>query len=128
MLLRKINTKEGLCNGTRLILISIQRQMLKCQIAGGQRDGSVVLLPRVTFTPNDSDEFPIDWKRRQFPVRTAFAMTINKSQEQSLAHVGVWLEEPVFPHGQLYVAASRVGNPNDIKTLTYACLLFYLVI
>ena len=42
-------------------------------------------------------------------------MTINKSQGQTLAHAGVWLEEPVFAHGQLYVAASRVGDPEHIR-------------
>ena len=34
-----------------------------------------------------TEEFPMEWKRRQFPVRTSFAMTINKSQGQSLERV-----------------------------------------
>jgi len=34
-------------------------------------------------------------------------MTINKSQGQSVEHVGVDLRTPVFSHGQLYVALSR---------------------
>ena len=55
------------------------------------------------------------WRRRQFPIRPAFAMTINKAQGQTLQHVGVLLDEPVFTHGQLYVAASRCGDPTNIK-------------
>ena len=51
----------------------------------------------------------------QFPVRLAFAMTINKAQGQTLGRVGVCLDVPCFSHGQLYVAASRVGNPDNIR-------------
>jgi len=37
-------------------------------------------------------------KRLQFPVRLAFAMTINKSQRQSLEVCGINLEFPGFAH------------------------------
>jgi len=53
------------------------------------------------------------------PRRTsrARATRINKSQGQSLENVGLYLPRPVFAHGQLYVALSRVGNPDWIKVL-----------
>uniref|UniRef100_A0A0A9BEL5 ATP-dependent DNA helicase n=1 Tax=Arundo donax TaxID=35708 RepID=A0A0A9BEL5_ARUDO len=34
-------------------------------------------------------------------------MTINKAQGQTIANVGIYLPEPVFSHGQLYVSLSR---------------------
>ena len=42
-------------------------------------------------------------------------MTINKAQSQTLRRVGIYLERPCFAHGQLYVAASRVGDPAHLR-------------
>ena len=71
-------------------------------------------IPRIKLSP-DEGIYAWPWSRLQFPVRVAFAMTINKAQGQTLTRVGVYLERPCFSHGQLYVAASRVGLPENIK-------------
>jgi ATP-dependent exoDNAse (exonuclease V) alpha subunit len=57
------------------------------------------------------------FKRRQFPIRPTFAMTINKSQGQTLESVGLYIPTPVFTHGQLYVALSRCTDEKNLKVL-----------
>ena len=64
--------------------------------------------------PADESAFGFEWQPMQFPIKIAFAMTIHKSQGQTLKKVAVWLQEPCFDHGQLCVAASRVGDPDNI--------------
>ena len=111
MILRNINPRQGLCNGTRIIFEKcIENKLLQCTVVETKR---VVLLPRITFIPKPH-EYPFEWQRRQFPVRSAFAMTINKSQGQTLKHAGVWLRGDVFTHGQLYVVCSRVSTPDNL--------------
>lgn len=42
-------------------------------------------------------------------------MTINKAQGQTLTRMGLYLPRPVFSHGQLYVAMSRVGSRSAMQ-------------
>jgi ATP-dependent DNA helicase PIF1 len=44
-------------------------------------------------------------------------MTINKVQGQTIPNAGVYLSEPVFSHGQLYVALSRATARSNIRVL-----------
>ena len=115
MLLRNLSPSEGLCNGSRLIVRRvISGRLLEATIACGPQQGRQVFLPRVALRPPE-DAFPFTWERRQFPVRPAFAMTVHKAQGQTLGRVAVLLSEPAFTHGQLYVAASRVGRPDQLR-------------
>ena len=116
ILLRNLNPSNGLCNGTRLICCSFQKHIIEAQIITGKHAGLRTFIPRITLSPSNTT-LPFTLKRRQFPIQPAFAMTINKSQGQTLDWVGLYLPTSVFSHGQLYVACSRITSKRNLKLL-----------
>lgn len=124
MLLRNLDASRNLCNGTRLRVHRVGTKILECRILGGEDNGEIHLIPRIPLQSPDKTKFHTKFKRTQFPVRLAFAMTINKSQGQSLEHVGVNLDPQVFAHGQLYVAFSRVTNLHGLHIIVPQVLSF----
>ena len=116
ILLRNLSTSEGLCNGTRLIVKNCHTNVIDAEILTGINQGTRVFIPRIRLQPSDAD-LPFTLIRRQFPIKLSFAMTINKAQGQTITKMGLYLPKPVFTHGQLYVALSRVQSKDNIKVL-----------
>ncbi|XP_012853088.1 PREDICTED: uncharacterized protein LOC105972657 [Erythranthe guttata] len=54
MLIRNIDHARGLCNGTRLHIINMGKQVLNCMILSGKHVGDVVFIPRMTLVPSNS--------------------------------------------------------------------------
>ena len=118
ILLRNLAPSRGLCNGTRMVVTQMRDRVLEVRLIGGEHDGEVALIPRVSLIPSASSaDVTFRFRRRQFPVRLAFALSINKAQGQSVQYIGLNLHIPVFAHGQLYVALSRATSSSNIKIL-----------
>ena len=91
-------------------------RVLFVRIISGPSAGQTTFIPRITVSTN-AEQLAFELHRRQFPVRLAFSMTINKSQGQSLGTVGIDLRYPVFSHGQFYVGMSRGTNWGRVHVL-----------
>jgi ATP-dependent DNA helicase PIF1 len=95
LLLRNLNQSIGLCNRTRLIVKRLGQRVIEAQIIIGNNVGKCVFIPCISMCPSSTD-WPFVLRRRQFPVRLAFTITINKSQGQTLDNVGAYLPSISF--------------------------------
>ena len=111
-----MKSKRGLCNGVRLKVLNIYNSVLHCTILTGSHSDQEVLIPRLKLAPSDAN-LPFTLQRTQFPLRLSYSMTTNKSQGQTFDKVGIFLREPVFSHGQLYVAFSRARTIGGVKVV-----------
>lgn len=99
ILLQNIFPSQGLCNGTHLLLRRMMDRVLEVEILSGDHHGELTFIPCITFTPSGKQsEHTFQLWRCQFPIRLAFAISINKAQGQSVDIVGSDLRMPVFTH------------------------------
>uniref|UniRef100_A0A0K0FHY9 ATP-dependent DNA helicase n=1 Tax=Strongyloides venezuelensis TaxID=75913 RepID=A0A0K0FHY9_STRVS len=88
-------------------------------IRKGLNKDKTVLIPRIVLYSSE-EEYPFTLTRKQFPVRLAFAMTINKSQGQTLSKVGVDLTTPVFSRVKSPVCLFVKTESDKAKNIVYS--------
>jgi hypothetical protein len=127
---RNISPAHGLCNGTRVSVVGISPRAIDVikmeDVELDSHDATprvrsfgspppVYTISRIKFISTEG-EYAFQMQRIQFPLAPAFATTIHKSQGATYDHVVVYFGSGcVFTHGQLYVALSRVTNPDNLR-------------
>lgn len=73
--------------------------------------GEKIFLSKIPLYSND---FPVKFRRVQFPIKVCSVMTIKKARGYTLTYCVVDLENNCLSHGQLHVAFSRVGRSDHL--------------
>ncbi|CAG8849279.1 25724_t:CDS:2, partial [Gigaspora margarita] len=67
---------------------ALQEHTIDAEITTGDHHGKCVFIPRIPLFISEEARLPFILKYKQFPVRPAFALTINKAQGQTLSYIG----------------------------------------
>jgi len=115
-IMRNLSIDRGLVKNARVMVTGLGQRLITIRIIRATPTGSIVdnddiLLPRITFKEHLSSGHTL--LRRQFPLALAYATTFHSCQGLTLDKIGVDLTNPVFTHGQLYTALSRIRNRNS---------------
>ena len=70
MLLRNLDMKIGLCNGTRLVIMNLHHNSIDDKGLAGVAVGDRALKARLQLAPSDTGML-FTLRRRQFPLRLA---------------------------------------------------------
>ena len=116
MLMRNLDRDAGLMNNTKVIVTFITRRYVYVRKLGEDVEYPI---PRIT-TKYKLHGTELTASRRQFPLRIAYAVTVNRSQGQTYDRVGIDTRADYFSHGQLYVALGRAQSKQDIMVLSSA--------
>ena len=91
ILLKNLGVSRGLVNGTKMIVKELGDDILRVEVVTGSVAGSrnIICLSRVWCDYEDPKPKGVKFRRLQFSVRLAYAMTITKAQGQTATKVGL---------------------------------------
>ena len=108
IIMRNLSVADGITNNTRVQILQISTNRIRCQTLG---DNPIsIVLPRIRFNFRLPYGKSFMMTRMQFPLRRAYCLSVHKSQGQTLNRVLIDARAGFFAHGQLYVGLSRVTH------------------
>ena len=116
-IMRNLSINNSLVKNVRVTVTKLNRFTIKVKIlllVVNNFTSQLFCLPQINFEFQLS-HCPWTVQRKQFPLRLAYATTFNSCQGLTLDKTVLDLCIPVFAHGQLYTALSRVRSRHDIR-------------
>ena len=115
-----------MCNDIRARLLIVEKNVLKAKIIADKYADHKILISRVLLNCKNDDvnkskrkTMFISFIRKQYLVRSTFAMIINKFQNQSFRHVDIDIQtRECFSHDQLYVTIFRITKKCNFHAIT----------
>ncbi|KAL4195123.1 hypothetical protein AMTRI_Chr05g63040 [Amborella trichopoda] len=89
-------TYSCLCTGTKLICKTFHRNTIEAQIATGNTSGQIGFPSRIPMQQSEDFRLTVQFKRKQFHFRLAFAMTINKVLTHTRRYFYTWTKEELL--------------------------------
>ena len=111
LVMRNISVQDRVMNNTKVILREVGRKYVTVETLLEHRQVPLSLITFRFTLPRSG----VTVERRQFLLHPCYAITVNKSQGQTLRRICYDVREHPFAHGQL---VSCVRNRQDILMLT----------
>ncbi|KAI7858445.1 hypothetical protein BDC45DRAFT_595865 [Circinella umbellata] len=115
ILLHNLNSVNKSCSGTKLLFVTALHDRIFTPRRIDQKyDGDEYYLPRTNICTTEAD-ISFYFVPSPVPCMSCLRNDYYKAQGQTLSTVGIYLEESVFAHGQLYVVLSSATDSANIK-------------
>lgn len=106
MVTHNLNLSYNISNGTRGIITHINEERIKIKTL----DDTEYNIRYIKYENNIEDDITFEY----IPLKLAFAVTIHRSQGQTLDCIQINLGDDIFEYGMAYVALSRAKTLNSI--------------
>ena len=117
LLLKTLDKVAGLVKNARVKVISVRWNAVEVALPRASGVETIHTIGRAYFKMAIKPGSPIVIVRKQIPLKHAYAISVNKSQGQTLERVLFDARQLAFSGGQQYVVCSRVRKRGDFAAV-----------